>query len=340
MAVDFDSILSRSIGCLAGVAIGDAMGMPTFGFSPDQIREKFGKVVNFIDAPIGHIIHDGLKTGQVTDDTQITLILADAIIRDGFVSKEGFAKRLLEWSKGLGASIDKILGPSTRRALEKIAKGARLQDVTEIGTTDGASMRISPVGILNAGFDLEKVVEDVVRACVLTHNTSVAISAASSVAYAISKAIVGKCGVNDIIKAGIRGSRLGAKFGIFYSAAPVDKRIELAIKLVSEAKNFEEITDSLYNYVGAGIESNEAIPTAFGVFFATNGEPMDAIIMATNIGGDSDTIASIVGGMAGAYKGIEAFPKDLVKKVEQVNGLEFEKTARKLLELREKRLMK
>jgi len=339
MAVDFDSILSRSIGCLAGVAIGDAMGMPTFGFSPEQIREKFGKVVNFIDAPIGHIIHDGLKAGQVTDDTRITLILADAIIRDGFVSKEGFAKRLLEWSKGLGASIDKILGPSTRRALEKIDKGARLQDVTEIGTTDGASMRISPVGILNAGFDLEKVVEDVVRACALTHNTSVAISAASSVAYAISKAIIGNCGVS-VIEAGIKGAKLGAKFGNFYPAAPVDKRIELAIKLASEAKNFEEITDSLYNYVGAGIESNEAIPTAFGVFFATNGEPMDAIIMATNIGGDSDTIASIVGGMAGAFKGIEAFPKDMVKKVEKVNKLEIEKIARKLLELREKRLMK
>jgi len=339
MAVDFDSILSRSVGCLAGVAIGDAMGMPTFGFSPEQIREKFGKVVNFIDAPIGHIIHDGLKAGQVTDDTQITLVLADAIIRDGFISKEGFAKSLLEWSKGLGDSIDKILGPSTRRALEKIAKGTRLQDVTEIGSTDGASMRISPVGILNAGFDLEKVVEDVVRACVLTHNTSVAISAASSVACAISKAIIGSREVS-VIEAGIRGAKLGAKFGNFYPAAPVDKRIELAIKLASEAKNFGEIVDSLYNYVGAGIESNEAIPTAFGVFFATNGEPMDAIIMATNIGGDSDTIASIVGGMAGAYKGIEAFPKDMVKKVEQVNKLELEKTARKLLELREKRLTK
>jgi len=340
MAVNFDSILLRSFGCLAGVAIGDAMGMPTFGFSPEQIREKFGKVVNFIDAPIGHIIHDGLKAGQVTDDTQITLVLADAIIKDGFVSKEGFAKGLLKWSKGLGASIDKMLGPSTRRALEKIAKGTNINDVTGTGTTDGASMRISPVGILNAGFDLEKVVEDVVRACLLTHNTSVAISAASSVACAISKAIVGNCGVDDIIEAGIRGANLGAKFGIFYSAAPVDKRIELAIKLILKAKNFEEITDSLYNYVGAGIESNEAIPTAFGVFFATNGEPMDAIKMATNIGGDSDTIASIVGGMAGAYKGIEAFPKDVVKKVKQVNKLEFEKMARKLLELREKRLMK
>ncbi|MCP8316213.1 MAG: ADP-ribosylglycohydrolase family protein [archaeon] len=340
MAVDFDSILSRSIGCLAGVAIGDAMGMPTFGFSPDQIREKFGKVMNFIDAPIGHIIHDGLKAGQVTDDTQITLILADSIIKDGFVSKEGFAKRLLEWSKGLGASLDKILGPSTRRALEKIAKGARLQDVTGTGTTDGASMRISPIGILNAGLDLEKVVEDFVCACVLTIYKCLAISAASSVACSISKAILGNCGVNDIIEAGMIGARLGAKFGIFYSAAPVDKRIELAIKLVTKAKNFEEITDSLYNYVGAGIESNEAIPTAFGVFFATDGEPMNAIKMATNIGGDSDTIASIVGGMAGAFKGIEAFPKDMVKKVEQVNKLEIEKIARKLLEVREKRLMK
>lgn len=340
MVVDFDLMLSRSMGCLAGVAIGDAMGMPTSSFSPEQIREKFGKVTNFMDAPNGHIIHDGLKAGQVTDDTQITLILADVIIKEGFVSKEGFAKRLLEWSKGLGALKDKMLGPSTKRTLEKIAEGAKIQGVTGTGTTDGASMRISPVGILNAGFDLEKVVEDVVRACILTHNTSVAISAASSVACAISRVITGKCKVNDVIEAGIRGARLGAKFGILYPAAPVDKRIELAINLVNQAKNFEEIIDSLYNYVGAGIESNEAIPTAFGVFFATDGEPMDAIRMATNIGGDADTIASMVGAMAGAFKGIEAFPKDMVRKVEQVNKLEFETIARRLLEVREKRLMK
>ncbi|MEM2872952.1 MAG: ADP-ribosylglycohydrolase family protein [Nitrososphaerales archaeon] len=339
MAVDSDSILSRAIGCLAGVAIGDAMGMPTSSFSPDQIREKFGRVTDFIDAPAGHIIHDGLKAGQVTDDTWITLILADAIIEDGFVSKEGFAQRLFEWSKGLGTSLDRLLGPSTKRVLKKMAKGVKPQDIIGTGTTDGASMRISPVGILNAGFDLERVVEDVVKACALTHNTSVAISAASSVACAISKAIIGKCGV-DAIEAGIEGAKRGAKFGIFYPAAPVDKRIELAIKIVLKAKNIEEMTDSLYNYVGAGIESNEAIPTAFGIFFATNGDPMDAIIMAANIGGDSDTIASIVGGMAGAFKGIEAFPKDLVEKVEQVNGLDFEKTARKLLEVRERKLMK
>ncbi|MGB9659081.1 MAG: ADP-ribosylglycohydrolase family protein [Nitrososphaerales archaeon] len=339
MAVDSDSILSRSIGCLAGVAIGDAMGMPTSSFSPDQIREKFGRVTNFIDAPAGHIIHDGLKAGQVTDDTWITLILADAIIEDGFVSKEGFAQRLLEWSKGLGTSLDRLLGPSTKRVLKRMAKGVKPQDIIGTGTTDGASMRISPIGILNAGFDLERVVEDVVKACALTHNTSVAISAASSVACAISKAITGKCGV-DVIEAGIEGAKRGAKFGILYPAAPVDKRIELAIKIVLKAKNIEEMTDSLYNYVGAGIESNEAIPTAFGIFFATNGDPMDAIIMATNIGGDSDTIASIVGGMAGAFKGIGAFPKDLVKKVEQVNGLDFEKIARKLLEVRERKLMK
>jgi ADP-ribosylglycohydrolase len=338
MELDFDSILSRAIGCLAGVAIGDAMGMPTFGFSPDQIREKFGKVTNFMDAPTGHMIHDGLKAGQVTDDTHITLVLADAIIKDGFVSKEGFAQRLLEWNKRIGTSMDKLLGPSTRKVLEKMIKGAKPHEITGTGTTDGAAMRISPVGILNAGFSLEKVVEDVVKSCVLTHNTSIAISAASSVACAISKAIVGKCGV-DVIEAGIEGAKLGAKFGIFYPAAPVDKRIELAIKIVLKAKNFEEMTDSLYNYVGAGIESNEAIPTAFGVFFATNGEPIDAIIMATNIGGDSDTIASIAGGMAGAFKGIKAFPKDMVKKVEQVNGLNFEKIAKKLLEVRERRLM-
>ncbi|MCP8304205.1 MAG: ADP-ribosylglycohydrolase family protein [archaeon] len=340
MALDYESMLLRSVGCLAGVAIGDSMGMPTSGFSPEQIREKFGKVVSFLDAPKGHLVHDGLKAGQVTDDTQITLVLADAIIKDGFVSSEGFARRLWEWSVKSGASIKRFLGPSTRGALEKVAKGNKIQDVSGLGATDGAAMRVSPVGIVDAGLDLKEVVEDVAKSCAFTHNTDVAISAASAVACSISKAVVGDCSVDDIIEAGMKGARLGAQFGSLYPAAPVDKRIELAMNLVSHAKSLEEVIDSLYNYVGAGIGSNEAVPTAFGVFAATDGEPMDAIIMATNIGGDADTIASIAGGIAGAFKGIEAFPKEMVEKVVKVNELNFYEVVRRLLEVRQKRLMK
>ncbi len=340
MALDRELMLSRSVGCLAGVAIGDSMGMPTSGFSPEQIREKFGKVVSFLDAPKGHIVHDGLKAGEVTDDTQITFVLADAIINDGSVSSEGFAKRLWKWSIKSGASAKRFLGPSTRGALEKVVRGVDIRDVSGLGATNGAAMRVSPVGIVDAGLDLKEIVEDVAKSCAFTHNTDVAISAASAVACVISKAILGDCSVDDIIEAGMKGARLGALFGSLYPAAPVDKRIELAMGLVSRAKSFEETIDSLYNYVGAGIESNEAVPTAFGVFAATGGEPVDAIIMATNIGGDADTISSIAGGIAGAFKGIEAFPKEMVGKVTKVNGLDFYKVARKLLEVRKKRLMK
>ncbi|MCP8323554.1 MAG: ADP-ribosylglycohydrolase family protein [Candidatus Methylarchaceae archaeon HK02M2] len=339
MTTDYELILSRSVGCLAGVAIGDSMGMPTSGYTPEQISEKFGKVISFFDAPKGHIVHDGLKAGHVTDDTQITLVLADALINDQYISSEGFAQRLWEWSVKCGASAKRLLGPSTRAALEKVARGVDIKYVSGLGATNGAAMRVSPVGIVDAGSNLHEIVKDVAKSCAFTHNTDVAISAASAVACSISKAIKGNCSIDDIIEAGIRGARLGAQFGSLYPAAPVDKRIELAINLVSHAKSPIEVIDYLYNYVGAGIASNEAVPTAFGVFAATYGEPMDAIIMATNIGGDADTIASIVGGIGGAFKGIEAFPKEMVKKVAKINELNFDEIARKLLEVRKMRLI-
>ena len=338
--IDQEYMLSKSVGCLAGVAIGDSMGMPTSGFSPDDIRKKFGRVMSFLDAPKGHIVHDGLKAGQVTDDTKITFVLADAIIDDGSISSEGFAKRLWDWNIKLDDSSKRLLGPSTRRALEKVAIGVNINNVSGLGSTDGAAMRVSPIGIVDAGFEIKEVVEDVAKSCTFTHNTNVAISAASAVACSISKAIVGNYSVGDIIEAGMKGARLGALFGSIYPAAPVDKRIELAMDMVSRAKSLSEVIDFLYNYVGAGIESNEAVPTAFGVFAASDGDPMEAIVMATNIGGDADTIASIVGGIAGAFKGIKAFPKEVVDKVAKVNQLNFYAVARSLLEVRRKRLIK
>ena len=59
---------------------------------------------------------------------------------------------------------------------------------------------------------------------------------------------------------------------------------------------------------------------------------MKAILSAVNMGGDTDTIASMAGAIAGAYRGIEAFPEEAVRLVEEVNEIGIGALASALVE--------
>jgi ADP-ribosylglycohydrolase len=323
-------LFRKAYGCLAGVAIGDAMGMPTTLYTPKQIKGRFGRVRDFFPAPEDHIIHKGMKAGQITDDTETTLIIARTIIEDKRVTSTGVARRLVEWAVERKVVGTDYLGPSTSRAIEKLISGTDPREAGKLGMTNGAASRISPIGIFNSG-NFEGAVEDTEQACIPTHNTSVAISAACAVACAIAEASRKGATVDSIVKAAKVGAIKGEEKGLPIPSASVGKRIEMAVNFVKKTKNLQKVSRYLYEFIGCGVASNESVPTSIALFVAAKGEPMKAIIAGANIGGDTDTIASIVGGICGAYKGIEAFPKGLLDKIEEVNHLSIEKVAEDLV---------
>ena len=75
-----DELSKKIYGCLAGVAIGDALGMPSSSLRPDQIQRQYGRVTTFLNAPDDHPIHAGLKQGTITDDTELTMIMINMMI--------------------------------------------------------------------------------------------------------------------------------------------------------------------------------------------------------------------------------------------------------------------
>ena len=81
-------LLDRFRGCMLGVAVGDALGMPVEGLTRDEIAESLGEVREMI-APERDHFHCGLSPGQYTDDTEQTLLLAETIIEAGFFDVEG-----------------------------------------------------------------------------------------------------------------------------------------------------------------------------------------------------------------------------------------------------------
>ena len=75
---DYD-ILDRAAGMLAGVALGDALGMPAEFLTPDLIREYFGGISGPIAAHPSHP-HHRLPVGSVTDDTDHTMLIAQLLM--------------------------------------------------------------------------------------------------------------------------------------------------------------------------------------------------------------------------------------------------------------------
>jgi len=88
-------MLDRFRGCLLGAAVGDALGMPTEGYTAEEIRVRFGIVEEMMPSPEGHF-HFGLQAGQFTDDTEETLLLAESIDR-GFLAFHVINSQTSSW---------------------------------------------------------------------------------------------------------------------------------------------------------------------------------------------------------------------------------------------------
>lgn len=310
-------------GCLAGVAAGDAMGMPSSMMSPETIQKLFGHIDHFLPAPAGHLLHDGMAAGAVTDDTQQTLLIADSIIARQEIDPEDIARRLIQWGEEIRAFDSMAVGPSSLRALHAIRSGKSIHEAGRAGDTNGAVMRIAPVGLLGCG-DPQKTMDLVSRACLPTHNTNIAIAGASAIAMAIGLALQGEEDVDRLIKSSIGIIEPAMHLGNIWYSASIHDRAALALDIVRGARDQADALRTLYRLIGAGVQISETVPTCLALVRLVDGDPVQGVIAAANLGGDCDTIGAITGAMCGAIKGIDAFPKDWVQQLSTVNSIDFD----------------
>ena len=192
-----DPRLSRAYGALAGLALGDALGMPTQAMSPEQIRAVYGRVTGLVDGDISQPYAPGMPAGSVTDDTEQALLIASLLVRgrgssSGRVALDAgdFSHALLSWEDSMiqRGSLD-LLGPSTKAALERVRAGEDPLTVGGLGTTNGAAMRVTPIGIAVSTADPEVFADAVWSSCQVTHATRQGFQSAALVAAAVSLAL-------------------------------------------------------------------------------------------------------------------------------------------------------
>ena len=192
-----DPRFSRAYGALAGLALGDALGMPTQAMSPEQIRAVYGTITGLADGDASQPYAPGMPAGSVTDDTEQALLVASLLVRgrgtsSGRVALDAgeFAHALLAWEDSMieRGSLD-LLGPSTKAALERVRAGEDPLTVGGAGTTNGAAMRVTPIGIAMSTADPEAFADAVWSSCQVTHATRQGFQSAALVAAAVSMGI-------------------------------------------------------------------------------------------------------------------------------------------------------
>lgn len=342
-----DPRFSRAYGALAGLALGDALGMPTQAMSPEQIRAVYGRITGLVDGDASQPYAPGMPAGSVTDDTEQALLIASLLIR-GRGSSSGrvalnaveFAHALLAWEDSMieRGSLD-LLGPSTKAALERVRAGEDPLTVGGEGTTNGAAMRVTPIGIAVSTEDPEAFAEAVWSSCRVTHATRQGFQSAALVAAAVSMGIDAA-----------RSPSLDLRSLLWKAVTYVDslpergawtpdpdvvaatrRAMQLAVNPASSS------LECLVEQVGTSVASAHAIPMAFALL-AHDPSPR-ALLDAANIGGDTDTIGAIAGAILGAALGVEVLPADSLSMIEEVSHLGLSSIAGDLLGLRDQALV-
>ncbi|RWD96892.1 MAG: ADP-ribosylglycohydrolase family protein, partial [Mesorhizobium sp.] len=297
-------MMDRAMGALVGGALGDALGMPTQLLSPARIAELYGRVEGFVAPVADHPVSKGLPAGAVTDDTEQALLLGRILVSSGErFDHARWVNALLDWERDVKArgSYD-LLGPSTKRAIDAINNGVPAEDAGRGGDTNGAAMRIAPVGVLMPPEPLDALVAKVAETCRATHNTSIAIASAAAVAAAVSLGVSGgdwRAASDHAVAA----AKLGAALGHWVTGGDIARRILWAQELV-RGKSEKDAIGLIVDLIGTGVASQESVPVAFAVLEVAQGDAWRAAVISANLGGDTDTIGAIAAGMAGACAGL------------------------------------
>lgn len=289
----------RIYGCLAGGLIGDAMGAPGEGKTYTQIREQFG--------PDGIVDFEG--TG--TDDTAIREQLIDAILKaDGDVTCDHFAQSFLDHRD----KNYRLWYIPVKSAFHKFEAGLRLPAYAGWDNMQSSStaMSIAPMGIVNACDPRRAALETLDVASAIHHGSSgFCRDAACAMAAAVAAAFDPDATVALIVDA-------ATAHLLPISAGEMRHRIQVTLALAQETGGYEPFREAYYerHLYPTISDSRETVPATLAIFRLADGDPEAAIWMGANFGRDADTIATMAGGLAGAFRGASGLPQRWLAKVE------------------------
>src|SRR5699024_3168877 len=123
--------------------------MPSGLWSRRKVKEFFGEIPTFLEGPAEPEVACNFTKGQFTGDTTQALLTLDALKKNNLVPEAPYiADALIQWADQRNAFDNNILGPTSKAALHAIKNGKDPSKHTAAALTNGAAMRIAPIGTL------------------------------------------------------------------------------------------------------------------------------------------------------------------------------------------------
>jgi len=327
------SELRRASGCMFGLAYGDALGKPTEFKRYEEIVAVYG--------PGGPRYLQG-DPALVTDDTQMTLCVADALL-DVLAEppltaarlEPPLRKRFMDWAAS--PQNNRAPGMTCLRAIGRLGEGLPWIESSEHGSKGcGANMRVAPVGLVPGLSDEMRAAAAQFQAA-LTHGHPTALAASELTAFAVywlstglalpdlPAALRDRCRtqraryhedwLGDLWqRPGVEDSREFISRGWDECLAALDA---LDAALASPDHDGDPCLAT-----GAGWIAEEALATAVYCLLLHSDDPVAALGRAAATSGDSDSIACLTGAFAGAAYGLDAWPAGWAQRIEYTADLE------------------
>lgn len=324
------SLKDKFAGCIAASWVGSAMGAAVEGWSPERIEQTHGHV----DRLLPYCHYEGRTAtrwerppGTTEDGIERQRLLATAIIekQDRILARDLVAV----WVRDLDPEKSVYKQEDYDRALLALARaGAPAELLGSMrGVVDnvGPARASHPVGLINAG-DPRAAADDAYEfGQVYLTRTSVALRWAALYCAAIAEACRPEATVQSVVQTAREfADYRRAEGSVFASYDRVDRELDRALDIAGQADGLSAMRDEFYriyhggSYVVYGSsQANEVVAKGLAIFAATEGNPRDAILAAVNFGRDTDCLAAIAGGLAGALSGTESLPGEWLDQVDE-----------------------
>ncbi len=347
-------LADRAVGCLAGAAVGDALGGATEGWEAAEIQEHFGGFVEGIVESIRRTkkvekpfspFHKG--DGHVTDDTLMTRVLVRAYEQkrdhlEAYDVEELMLPEIVDratWIPELGREdlLYHRLFLAEKWLVLKLRYGHADPRDAGIGNlvNCGAAMYIAPVGIANAGDPRGAHAEalDLTGA----HQSSYGRDAAAVLAAAVAEALRPGATITDVVDTALRFAKDATRASIeavVEAAAKLDGwRNGGLVELRRAFAPFDSVGDAYATpaqnaRIPSRLHAIEEVPLALGLLVATGGDYAETVLGGVNYGRDSDSIASMGGALAGALGGTAVLRRDWVDALSVASRIYVEEAGR------------
>jgi ADP-ribosylglycohydrolase len=320
------TLRDKFCGCIASSWIGSAMGAAVEGWSRERIQETYGFLTEL--RPYRHYTaytNWSRPPGTTEDGIERQKLIATAIIE-----KKGriLAHDLVRvWVRDL--EPERIIYKQERfdRSLLELSRAGvppselgRLWPFPNVVSMARAS---HPLGLINAG-DPRSAADDTFEVGkVYAEETAFGLRWAALYNAAIAEACRAEATVESVLDVAKRFVHYRAEAGSLYALYDtIESEVTHALELAATHSDPLAMRDEFYEFYEGGryfnygmSQANEIVSKGLAVFAISQGDPKEAILTAVNFGRDTDCLAAVAGGLAGAFAGTRALPEDWIAQV-------------------------